>query len=93
MKTIKRFGAVLVIASGLSACEQLVDAQMDDIYDQVSGDAVKQYEIAKRQGDPIQICVQAGLVSAAYLQAQDEPNYQKWKAIQSADCATAGIPQ
>jgi hypothetical protein len=60
---------------------------MDDIYKQVSADAVQQYEIAKRQGDKIQICVQAGLVSAAYLQEKNESSYQQWKAIEQEDCS------
>jgi hypothetical protein len=37
--------------------------------------------------------VQAGIVSAAFLQAQDETNYQKWKTIEKNDCARAGIAQ
>ena len=66
---------------------------MNSLYQQVSTDAVKQYEIAARQGDKIQICVQAGLVSAAYLQAKDEANYQSWKAVEKRDCSRAGMPQ
>lgn len=63
------------------------------IENMVANDAVKQYDIAKNQGDKIQICVQAGLVSASYLQAQDETNYRKWKDIESQDCARAGMPK
>ena len=37
--------------------------------------------------------VQAGLVSAAYLQAQNEASYQNWKDIQKMDCKNAGMPQ
>jgi len=66
--------------------------EVEDIYNQVALDAVDQYEIAKRQGDKISICVQAGLVSASYLQAKDEPNYIKWKKIESNDCRRAGLP-
>ena len=66
---------------------------MNSLYQQVSTDAVKQYEIAARQGAKIQICVQAGLVSAAYLQAKDEANYQSWKAVEKRDCSRAGMPQ
>ena len=62
------------------------------IENKVADDAVDQYNIAKRQGDKIQVCVQAGLVSAAYLQAKDEPNYKKWKAIEKQDCKVAGMP-
>ena len=52
---------------------------MASIYRSVSDSAAQQYYIARRQGDPIQICVQAGLAAAAFLQAQDEPNYRAWK--------------
>tara|TARA_R110000823_G_scaffold198557_1_gene329730 strand:+ start:22 stop:414 length:393 start_codon:yes stop_codon:yes gene_type:complete len=70
-----------------------VASEMSKIEAEVAVDAVNQYNIAKRQGDPIQICVQAGLVSAAYLQAKDEANYQTWKRVESKDCEKAGIPQ
>lgn len=92
MKIFKS-AALCLAALGLTACDQLVDAQMADINDQVTEDVMAQYDIAKRQGDPIQICVQAGLVSAAFLQAQDEANYQTWKSIEKMDCAAAGMPQ
>ena len=61
------------------------------IYDTVANDAVEQYQIATRQGDKMQICVQAGFVSAAYLQAKDEANYNEWKKIEKVRCETAGI--
>jgi hypothetical protein len=66
---------------------------MASIYRSVSDSAAQQYYIARRQGDPIQICVQAGLAAAAFLQAQDEPNYRAWKNKESWDCAAAGIPR
>lgn len=66
---------------------------MEHIQDKVSSDFVDQYNIAKQQGDKIQICVQAGLVAAGFLQAKDAPNYQKWKDIEKADCAKAGLPR
>lgn len=62
------------------------------IENKVADDAVDKYNIAKRQGDKIQICVQAGLVAAAYLQAKDESNYNKWQSIKKSDCRAAGIP-
>ena len=63
------------------------------VYDKVVNDAVEQYQIATRQGDKMQICVQASLVSAAYLQAKDEVNYNEWKKIEKVRCETAGIKQ
>jgi len=89
----------LALAGGLlwffagGGLDKQVAKDMQKIGDQVATDAVNQYQIAKRQGDPIQICVQAGFVSAAYLQVKDEPNYQQWKKIQSEDCRRAGLPQ
>jgi hypothetical protein len=58
----------------------------------VADDAVKQYEIAKRDGAQMDVCVHAGLVSAAYIQAKDEENYRKWKQIENDECARAGVP-
>jgi ssDNA-binding Zn-finger/Zn-ribbon topoisomerase 1 len=61
--------------------------------DQVVEQAVEEYEIAQRSGDPIQACVHAGMVSAAYLQAQKEAKYQEWLGIQKRDCGAAGMPE
>jgi len=58
----------------------------------VASDAVDQYDIAKRHGSPMDICVQAGLVSAAFLQAKDEDKYKVWKAKEQQECAAAGLP-
>lgn len=65
--------------------------RLDDVYKQVSADSVQQYEIAKRQGDPMQTCVQAGFVAAAFLQEKNEGSYQQWKATEKSDCAKAGL--
>lgn len=81
----------MVSVLALVGCDAAVDAQMDSTYDKVSEDMVTQYDIAKKQGDAMQTCVQAGMVSAAYLQAQDEVKYNEWKATEKADCKAAGI--
>jgi predicted RNA-binding Zn-ribbon protein involved in translation (DUF1610 family) len=57
------------------------------LHNEVARDFIKQYEITKRAGNPVEMCVQAGLVSAAYLQAHDQTNYGRWKAIEANDCA------
>lgn len=69
----------------------LAQARMQNISKEVATDAVNQYQMTARQGNPIQLCVQAGLVVASYLQANDEPNYRRWQQIERADCARAGI--
>lgn len=59
----------------------------------VAADQVKQYEIAKRSGTPMDACVAAGMVSASYLQANDEANYAAAKKTEADDCAKAGLPR
>lgn len=81
-------GAWFLFGGGL---EQQAGTSMDRIEDQVAEDSVRQYNLSKQAGDVIEICVQAGLVSAAYLQAEDQPNYLKWKEIEKADCKRAGL--
>ena len=63
------------------------------IYQKVSDDSVDQYNMAVRAGDKIEICVRAGLVSAAFSQAKNEPEYLKWKAVEKKDCRRAGMPR
>ena len=82
---------VLYVFGG--STEKQASSTMNDIYKKVSADAVAQYKIAERQGDKIQICVQAGLVSAAYLQEQNESSYRNWKEIEKIDCRNAGMPK
>lgn len=71
--------------------EQRANQTLQEIHDKVATDAVDKYGIAKRNGSPIDICVQAGFVTAAYLQAKDEANYQRWKQTEKTDCSKAGI--
>lgn len=82
---------LLVAGTVLTGCDAATDMQMDKVHNKVADDMVAQYEIAKKQGDAMQTCVQAGMVSAAYLQAQDEAKYNEWKAIEKTDCKAAGI--
>jgi|ERR1035437_219781 hypothetical protein len=73
--------------------DKQVQTSMQEIENKVASDAVEQYRIAERQGDKMQICVQAGFVSAAYLQAKDEANYRTWKETEKQTCAAAGLPR
>lgn len=86
-------GFLFLISIGEEANKEATSDFINDIHKQVSVDAVDQYNIAKRQGDKIQICVQAGIVSASYLQEKNEAKYNEWKAIEKSDCVSAGIPR
>lgn len=81
-----------LVALALGACDQVVQGQLDDIHSKVADDAVAQYEITKGSGGPIDRCVQAGMVVAAFLQAKDEAEYKRWKLTQKIDCLEAGLP-
>ena len=63
------------------------------LHRQVSSDFTKQYEITKGSGSKVDICVRAGLVAESYLQANNQADYHKWKAIQAKDCNSAGVLQ
>ena len=64
-----------------------------DIHQQVAQDALDQYKIAAQHGTAMDRCVQAGFVTAAFLQAKDESNYALWKHTEKDDCAAAGVPR
>jgi uncharacterized paraquat-inducible protein A len=82
--------AVLLIALYALATMEIAPHGIES---QVASDALEQYNIAAAQGDPIQKCVEAGIVAAAYLQAEDQANYEQWKDTQAVDCQKAGVPQ
>lgn len=71
--------------------EQQAAKDMNNLEQQVASDTVAQYQIAKRSGEPMDACIHAGMVTAAFLQAKDEANYQAWKKTEQDDCAKAGI--
>lgn len=91
-------GLGIVVAVGVGfyffggGLEKQAATEMANIEQQVATDSVKQYEIVKRGGNLIETCVHAGMVVAAYVQAKDETNHQKWLQTQSADCKKAGVP-
>ena len=88
--------ALLILMCGwMFGCDaifnSITDNQLGDIEQQVAKDMTEQYNIAKRSGDKMQTCVQAGMVAAAYLQAKDESNYNKWQRTKKRDCKAAGV--
>lgn len=98
MKMGMRALCLLLVVAGafaVAACDGRTRQEevLEEIYKQVVDDAIAQYNMVKRQGSAIDVCVHAGLVSAAYLQAKDEPHYASWKQTERADCEAAGMPQ
>jgi hypothetical protein len=94
---------ILVLAPACGAYDAAVEQQaeqintdaqrmLSDIEIQVARDAEDQYGIVARNGgSAMDRCVQAGMVAAAFLQANAEGRYQDWKKIEDRDCAAAGL--
>jgi hypothetical protein len=59
---------------------------MQGVNEKVISDAKREYQIASSSGNPVDRCVHAGLVAAAYIQAHDQSNYQQWKMREDSDC-------
>lgn len=72
--------------------EKQTAKDLDKIETQVADDAVRQYNIAKQNGGNMDACIQAGIVSGAFLQAKNQDRYQFWKQIEKTDCIKAGVP-
>lgn len=71
--------------------ENQTQKELNKIENQVAKDVEKQYQIAKKNGTAMDAYVQAGIVAAAYLQANDEKNYKKWKKIESQEAKNIGL--
>lgn len=69
--------------------DEIMQRQVNQVYDQVSDDFTARYQIAARNGTAMDRCAQAGLVAAAMLQAKNEPGYAQWKKTEEKDCAEA----
>lgn len=81
--------------TGEDTADLAVDSGQDTleaIKRQVIDDAIKQYQIVEKSGNIVDMCVQAGIVKAAYLQANDESGYNSWSNITSKACEAAGMP-
>ncbi len=78
----------IVIAAVVSTAEKAKDGSL---HREVANDFAEQYELAKRNGTKMDVCVRAGFVAEGFLQAKDEASYAKWKRIERADCKAAGL--
>jgi hypothetical protein len=69
------------------------EAEMTRINKQVVDDQLDQLKIAMKHGSAIDVCVQAGILTAALLQAKDEAAYAQAKKLERKACGKAGMPQ
>jgi large-conductance mechanosensitive channel len=86
-----RGGSESHTTNSIRATKKNTTSFMQDVENKVAIDAIQEYEIVKRNGSATDICVYASFVAAAYLQAKDETNYQRWKITESNDCRKARV--
>jgi hypothetical protein len=86
----------ILIAVSAPSPEAITDQSaelMDTIELHVAEEAEAQYQMVQRSGTVIDMCMQAGMVAAAWLQARDAAKYDFWKDIEAKTCANAGVPR
>lgn len=95
MKYLYVFLGLLVILMIIGAATTTDSVQTTErsIYEITALDAVSQYYMAERHGTPIDVCLQAGIAAASWLQAKDEAQYIKWKNVEAVKCEAAGVPR
>ncbi len=79
---------VAILAVGLlcAACGQVADAQGQLVETLRIRSAISDYE---KSGAPLDRCVKAKLVAAAYSDAKDMAESQAWQAKEHEDCSQA----
>ncbi len=74
----------LISSIALSGC-----VTVESINAQAAANSIKSYETAKRNGLAAEQCMYARVAMTLFLQANDDGNLKKWKAISETDC----VPQ
>jgi len=82
---------IVIAGMALCSCDQMAAQQLDDIHAKVAKDAEEQYRMVEKSGTKTDLCVRAGMVSEAYLQAKNSEKYDLWKTAETADCLAAGV--
>jgi predicted component of type VI protein secretion system len=71
----------------VSACSTNPPADpQQQVRAQFVADAVQRFDIAKRNGSPMDACVAARAAATAFLVVKDEPGYAQWKKVEEAEC-------
>jgi len=60
--------------------------------EKVAMEQERKYEIVLKSGSTVDKCMHAGAIAEAWLQAENEEHYEKWKKTQKSWCRKAGIP-
>ena len=77
---------LLIVGCSKKTVKDEIEEEMNSIYEQVAIDELRKFRIVLKTKDRIAICVQAGMVSAALLQAGKESEYLEWKKKEKELC-------
>ena len=79
---------------GMGGLETQTESSLDRIYQQVVDDEEAKYAgmLGRRSTTQTDLCVQAGMVAAAHLQAQNMSDWNHWNERRNQICGKAGIP-
>lgn len=80
----------------LVGCEQTdpyqeTKEQRQLISNRIVQESINRYEFVKKSKNPLDACLQAGMVKQTMLAVQDETGYLKWETIEKDDCKKAVI--
>jgi hypothetical protein len=81
-----RGAAILMVCVLCAGCGQVADAQARLVDNLRIKDAIGEYEKASQ---PLDRCVKAKLVAAAYTDAKDKPEAAAWTSREHEDCQSA----
>lgn len=71
--------------------KEAVDEITKQVNNKVITEELKKYKMVEKTGTKIEICIQAQMVTQAYLQAGNEEKYKEWHDTQESDCYLAGL--
>ena len=81
--------AIVLASLSLCACAPIVEGQVAKVNNLRVQDAIRAYEAASRSGDPLDMCVKAKLVAAAYDEGRETVSAEAWRAREREACQLA----
>lgn len=82
---------ILLIAWAWPSKEE-TQATINSLHEQTARDLEQQYAELQRTGaSQMDLCVRAGFVAEAYLQANASTAFEKWQNIENNHCQKAGL--
>lgn len=87
------FFTLMFIFAGCDQKDDMQDAQepAQFVSNRIIQESIKRYEIVKKSDNPMDACLQAGMIKNTMLAIQNETEYLKWQTIEKDDCKKARI--